>query len=240
MKRILTGVVVVASIASSFAFSQSNTIPKNLSQYDFENYSVLLTCSDRAPNISNECQPKRLGTYKGKHGPEQVSFDRSHLIDANTFDFSATAIKQSNYMVNIAPQISYLNRDYAWKEIEERLDCYRTPEYISQDKSILVMAGVIWGNNESDDYFIDSHGVKTPDAFFKIVSFNGGPQGNKVYAWKIPNVSGSQSDNPDDFLVSVQSLVIDSGVFEIRDLVPVVDYTVSETSMPRPSVCDLS
>jgi endonuclease G len=33
-----------------------------------------------------------------------------------------------------------------------------------------VISGVIWGDNPADDYFVQRHGVKTPDAFWNSLS----------------------------------------------------------------------
>ena len=86
----------------------------------------------------------------------EVTWFRNHL------DYSSAAIKATNNMTNILPQVANMNRG-AWLETEEIVERYRD---ISE---LLVIGGVIWGNNPSDDYFVKSHGVKTPDAYWKVV-----------------------------------------------------------------------
>jgi endonuclease G len=34
---------------------------------------------------------------------------------------------------------------------------------------LLVLGSVIWRQNPVDDYFLKSHGIATPDAFWKVV-----------------------------------------------------------------------
>ena len=65
-------------------------------------------------------------------------------------------------MTNILPQAANMNRG-AWLLTEEIVECYRDLEPLD------VWGGVIWGDNPVDDHFIESHSVKTPDAFWKII-----------------------------------------------------------------------
>src|SRR5690606_35231289 len=97
--------------------------------------------------VPKECQQTSAKGY-GR------GYDRGHQVPANHLDASAVAIEQSNYMTNILPQVSQMNRG-AWKLTEEIVECYRDID------ELLVIGGVIWGNNEKDDFFVQSHGVKT-------------------------------------------------------------------------------
>ncbi|MDD2863959.1 MAG: DNA/RNA non-specific endonuclease, partial [Methylococcales bacterium] len=92
----------------------------------------------------------------------EAANDREHLVPANHLDYSANAIKATNNMTNILPQAANMNRG-AWLQTEKIIECYRDID------ELLVICGVIWGNNPADDYFVQSHGVKTPDAFWKVV-----------------------------------------------------------------------
>jgi len=89
-------------------------------------------------------------------------YDRGHQVPANHLDDFQTAIKQTNFMTNILPQTSQMNRG-AWKATEEIVECYRDID------ELLVLGGTIWGNNPSIDFFLQSHGVATPDAFWKVI-----------------------------------------------------------------------
>jgi hypothetical protein len=87
--------------------------------------------------------------------------------------FSEIAIWQNNSMTNVLPQAANMNRG-AWLQTEEIVECHRDID------ELLVIGGVIWGNNPADDFFLESHGVRTPDAFLKVIIREG-----RVIAWII-------------------------------------------------------
>lgn len=179
---------------------------------DYEGFTLWLDCKERAavkfrynaqrdigneprrekftfaPDVPRECQQTSTRGY-GNH------YDRGHQVPANHLDYSAVAIKQSNYMTNILPQAAAMNRG-AWLLTEEITECYRDID------DLLVLGGVIWGDNSADDYFIDSHGVRTPDAFWKVII-----RGKEdVIAWIVPNSSEAKRENLDDYLTSVAEI----------------------------------
>ncbi|MEI6068783.1 MAG: DNA/RNA non-specific endonuclease [Methylococcaceae bacterium] len=82
-------------------------------------------------------------------------------------------------MTNILPQAANMNRR-AWLQTEEIIECYRDID------ELLIIGGVIWGNNPADDYFVESHSVKTPDAFWNVI-VRGAGQDKRVIAWIVPN-----------------------------------------------------
>jgi endonuclease G len=51
-------------------------------------------------------------------------------------------------MTNILPQAANMNRG-AWLQTEEIVECYRDID------ELLIIGGVIWGNNPKDDYFVE-------------------------------------------------------------------------------------
>lgn len=68
---------------------------------------------------------------------------------------------------------------------------------------LLVIGGVIIGSNPADDYFAKSHGVKTPDAFWKVV-IRGASQDEQAIAWVVPNSKDATRKNLNNYLVSVR------------------------------------
>ena len=60
-------------------------------------------------------------------------------------------------------------------------------------------------NNPADDYFVASHGVQTPDAFWKVI-IRGTGQDERVIAWIVPNSQEATKRNLDQYLVSVEQL----------------------------------
>jgi len=168
----------------------------NLLQLNYKDFTLWLDCNKRGatkfeyvtvpdtnkakrsnsffldPNVPANCQQLSTKTY-GK------GYDRGHLIPANHFDYSDEAVKSTNVMTNIVPQVASMNRG-AWLATEEIIECYRDVA------DLTVMGGVIWGNNHADDYFEQSHGVETPDAFWKTI-IKTDQDSEQVISWIIPN-----------------------------------------------------
>ena len=100
----------------------------------------------------------------------------------------------------------------AWLLTEEIIECYRDVD------ELLIIGGVLWGDNQSDDYFLQSHGVRTPDAFWKII-VRGIGSDERVIAWIIPNTQDAKRGRLDDFLVTVREIEQRAG-----EELPVADY----------------
>jgi endonuclease G, mitochondrial len=66
---------------------------------------------------------------------------------------------------------------------------------------------VIWGNDASDDHFVQSHGVATPDAFRKLIVRGQ----DRVIAWVIPNTSQATRSRLDEYLVTVDEFAQRTG-----------------------------
>lgn len=156
------------------------------------------------PNVPKECQQKTAKAY-GRN------YDRGHQVPANHLDISQEAIKATNTMTNILPQAANMNRG-AWLLTEEIVECYRDID------ELLVIGGPIWGNNTADDYFIESHGVATPDAYWKVV-IRGTGQDERAIAWIIPNSQEATQARLDDYLVSIQKIEKLTG-----EKIPVANY----------------
>ena len=100
----------------------------------------------------------------------------------------------------------------AWLLTEEIIECYRDVD------ELLIIGGVIWGDNQSDDYFLQSHGVKTPTAFWKVI-IRGSGSDERVIAWIIPNSQDAKRSRLDDYLVTVREIENRTG-----EVLPVADY----------------
>jgi endonuclease G len=156
------------------------------------------------PNVPTECQQTSTRSYG-------MNYDRGHQVPANHLDASAEAIKATNTMTNILPQAANMNSG-AWLQTEEIIECYRDID------ELLVIGGVIGGNNPADDYFIHSHGVKTPDAFWKVI-IRGTGQDERAIAWIVANSQEATYDRLDNYLVSIDELE-----HITAEKIPVADY----------------
>jgi endonuclease G len=146
--------------------------------------------------VPKRCQQTSTASYK--HA--RARYDRGHLVPANHLDASPLAITQSNAMTNIVPQAATMNRG-AWRRTEEIVECYRDID------ELLVIGEVLWGQNPVDDHFVRSHGIATPDAFWKLVVRGM----DRVIAWIIPNVPEATYKRLDQYLVSVEELERQTG-----------------------------
>ena len=214
---------------------------------DYEGFTVWLDCEKRGavkfqynaqhdngsfprvekfaldPNVPAQCQQLTANAY-GKN------YDRGHLVPANHLDYSANAIKATNNMTNILPQAANMNRG-AWLQTEEIIECYRDID------ELLVIGGVIWGNNPADDYFLQSHGVKTPDAFWKVI-VRGAGQSEQAIAWIVPNSQDATRKNLDKYLVTINEIERITG-----EKIPVAQYAKESkpnTSWIVPKGCNKS
>ncbi len=221
------------------------TRSENILKLDYPGFTVWLDCNKRGavkfqyaaqhdtgdfkrydkfyldPNVPSECQQKTSNAYG--HG-----YDRGHQVPANHLDSSETSIKATNTITNILPQASNMNRG-AWLLTEEIIECYRDID------ELLVIGGVIWGNNPADDYFIESHGVKTPDAYWKVV-VRGTGSDERAIAWIVPNTQEATRKNLDRYLVSVDEIERITG-----ERIPVADYAKHDkpsTSWLIPQGCN--
>jgi endonuclease G len=212
---------------------------------DYEGFTVWLDCARRGavkfqynaqhdmgsearassfridPDVPRECQQHTAAAYGD-------GYDRGHLVPANHLDASPVAIRQSNFMTNILPQVSQMNRG-AWLLTEEIVECYRDID------ELLVIGGVIWGNNPDDDFFLQSHGVETPDAFWKVI-IRGTGEDERVIAWIVPNSTEATKRNLDRYLVTVDEVERLTG-----ENIPVADYAKHdkpEASWMIPAGCD--
>ncbi len=216
------------------------SVSTNLMRLDYEGFTVWLDCEKRGavkfrynaqrdtgnfkrsskfyldPKVPKECQQYSGKSYKAANGSK---YDRGHLVPANHLDYSKTAIKASNSMTNILPQAANMNRG-AWLMTEEVTECYRDID------ELLVVGGVIWGNDPSNDYFVKSHGVKTPDAFWKVI-IRGVGSNERAIAWIVPNSAEATRKKTDDYIVSIEKIEAITG-----EVIPVADFTKYDKSNP--------
>lgn len=169
------------------------------------------------PDVDADCQQTSASTYSHS----TLKFDRGHMVPANHLDHLREGIFQSNFMTNIL-----MNRG-AWLRTEEIIECHREQEQLT------VIGGVIFGFNPHDDVFLASHGIETPDYFWKVVLKN-----NDAIAWIIPNSNESRRRELDSYLITISDFEAFIGhTFEVEDALKDIVHT---ESWPVPSGCDLS
>jgi endonuclease G, mitochondrial len=161
------------------------------------------------------------------YGSIEDGWDRGHLVTSNHMDTSATYMKRANYMSNIVPQASGFNQGI-WVQAENVAECYR------DIAPVRVLGGVVY-DDDSNDYFLKSHGIATPDYFWKVILTTDPKTGTeKAIAWYIPNTNNV--DELDDYIVSIEGLenLVGAAVVNISASAAVKSMKPTRTwSIPR-------
>ena len=152
-------------------------------------------------SVPDQYQQDSIDTYQS--GNDKEPYHIGHLVPLDHMDSYEEFAMETRLATNVLPQTATFNLG-AWRRTEKISECYR------EFGTILVIGGVIWGENDSDDYFIESHGIKTPDFFWKAIINAAG----EIIVWKIPNVhtDAAKSASLDDHITSIKELE-NEGVF---------------------------
>ena len=98
---------------------------------------------------------------------------------------------------------------------EEIIECYRDID------ELLVIGGPIWGKNKNLQ-FMESHGIETPEAFWKFI-IRGKPGSESVNAWIVPNNESATYKKLDEYLVAPAEIEKITG-----ETLPVPEYLRNE------------
>lgn len=186
---------------------------------------------DLDPGVAAECQQIEDRSYRSNslNEPNALeeqgwTYDRGHLVPANHLDHLPEGIRQSNFMTNILPQASAMNRG-AWLATEEITECWRDVTPLN------VQGGIIHGWNPHDDFFVESHGIETPDYFWKVIS-----REDAVIAWIIPNSPEARRGELDRYLVTPAE--IETATRVELDVPESQKHTMPERSWSLPDSCN--
>lgn len=242
---------IIITLLAATSFAASAALPHHNSDLiTLENgyYSILYNCEKRGyehynyttlPDTGNvgrsdrffqdsrlpqRCQQTSTGTYRSHKG--QTTFDRGHGIPSNHFDFNQEVSDSTFTMANVVPHQSSLNRSGLWRETDKLIECAR------DNGSVVVYGGVIWGDDESNDYFISSHGVTTPDYLYKIVILINGDRN----AWIMPNNSEPKAKSGSKYRVTIAEIEAATSVtFDLPN-----KNIKQAKNLTLPKYCDLS
>lgn len=232
---------------STFSASASASIQSQIQKKVYGNHTIWIDCAQRSavmfkvlqgkdlwnqnrtdvfsfdPTLGRECQQYSTDTYRGMFGKD--SYHRGHLVSANALDLNRQSMIESFYMSNVVPQNAKFNTG-AWLRTEEYQECFR------EQSQILVIGGVVYSNTKND-HFVKSHGIKTPDFFWKVII-----TGNSHYAWYFPNTAAATAKKTNNFLVSLEKLDKKLGYSLNLDLDK--KFVAPKNSFPDTWKCDLS
>lgn len=150
-------------------------------------------------------------------------YDRGHLAATGHLNLDEESRKDANYMTNILPQMRQLNQGL-WRETEVITEKYRM-------LGVSVYGGVRYNEHREreQDFFRESHGVMTPDYFWKVLVIND----KYVFSWYFPN-TGVLTENLEDYEVNIPGIErrLNDGLGTIVDE---FKFTGGEIS-PRPKM----
>lgn len=120
-------------------------------------------------DLDTACQQSSTKSYKhldcpprGNRRKNQFCYDRGHIVMADHMDSDPVTMYESNTMTNIVPQAAGFNQTGgAWKFTEDLIEC--THDMTSIDNQV-IFGGMIY-DDSSNDYFLESHGIPTPDLY---------------------------------------------------------------------------
>jgi|APSaa5957512535_1039671.scaffolds.fasta_scaffold14263_6 endonuclease G, mitochondrial len=191
-----------------------------------DNGNIARSSSFKIDQDNANCQQTSTGSYKVTGG---TTYDRGHLVPANHMDNNATSIKQTNYMVNILPQLPNMNRG-AWLQTEEISECYR------DINNVHVYGGALWEKGKTNNYFKASHGIETPSSFWKILIFE-----DQIIAWIIPNSQAAKRSQLNSYLVKPQELLDELKKINVEfNIGDISSLSVATKSWALPKGCDRS
>lgn len=223
MKVILILLVSLGCIFNTYANCVKSGLT-NTAYCEYERFSVWLSCKQNAavlsmakigPDQGNDnttnrsyfldesatalsCQQSSDKTYAS----QQKGYDVGHLIPIDHFDDNQAQALQTNTMVNMVPQAKSFNRNGAWKKTESLTECYRDEESLTP---LTVFAGVIYGNDSSNDFYTQSHGLpETPDYLWKLIY---SPKANKYDLWVMKNSDDSKASTLSTSRRTIESLI---------------------------------
>jgi endonuclease G len=192
-----------------FNYFTYTTVPdqedKNYSRYGAFHYDKQIgeKCNYDKVEIK---KAKNTGTYKSP-SRQHAQYDRGHGNHQNIWDHDKAFMKITNYMSNIVPQEKNQNRQGLWRHSEKLTECYR------DEGTVKIFGGNVWGTDESNDFFVKSHGVVTPDHLFKILIIDGKP-----YSFIIPNDPKAKKNNASNYMLSINDIENAVGyTFDIED-----------------------
>lgn len=147
-------------------------------------------------SVPDECQQQfrgqRMPSYRtdqcsgGRRQSDPFCYDRGHIIMAAHMNGSQDTKQDASYVTNLLPQASGFNQaGGSWKATEDIIECHR--DYPDVQK-LDIFGGMLY-NDEENDLFLESHGIPTPDLYYKVVvkHFKDKKRDPDVIAWLMKN-----------------------------------------------------
>ncbi|MEG3765067.1 DNA/RNA non-specific endonuclease [Alteromonas sp. 14N.309.X.WAT.G.H12] len=153
---------------------------------------------NKEPLLENYDCPSQKTTSSYKKTPGHPQYHRGHGITSNHNDDSEYYMSLTNRMTNVVPHNGVQNTRGLWRHLEKRVECARDVAPVT------VYLGNYWGNDTSNDLFIRTHGVPTPDYIWRIHVYDKYP--NQAFVWLIKNDESTLPADEDSARVDLEKL----------------------------------
>jgi endonuclease G len=184
------------------------------------------------PSVPDECQQQfrgsKLPSYKteectnggGSRQKNPYCYDRGHIVTGNHMDGTSQTKTDASYVTNLVPQATGLNQGGgSWYVTEKIIECHRDFDDVER---LDIFGGLLY-DDEGNDYFLESHGIPTPDLYYKVVAkyFKDGTTPD-VIAWVMKNEFDSRAFKLD------QKYNDGGNLIEVKQLKRLVDDSLSQ------------
>jgi len=153
-------------------------------------------------------------------------YDRGHLANDASFDWSSAALYSTYSMANIIPQEPTVNK-YAWIDTEN-LEREKAQVY----SSVEVIIGVVYADNPMR---IGSNNIAVPTGFYKSI-YNASQGYHECYYYENLPITDLAADTLDDHKVSCTTLTLAYEGF----ITPVIVETPTESEPDTSPSCNTS
>lgn len=162
------------------------------------------------------------GTKAQRRDP--TCFDMGHIVAEDQLDGNWVDAREVNYRTNILPQATGFNQQGgAWMWTENIIQCSREIDTVAKQ---VIYGGMVYNDDPRDpnDYFLTSHGIPTPDFYWRVVVRHNRNDVPEVAAWWMPNAPTTTRDK---ILKRYRASDPDHGALvslsQLQDLVPDAD-----------------
>ena len=200
--------------------SKSISISKNANIFEteFDNSFLAIDCNNNTVHsfsYSLELRAPLNGAYENTpdsnlpefcqlltNKPYTRGYDRGYLIPPSH------VTDGTSFMSNTAP-LSHKMNFGAWKRTQEITECANLKSAVD------VIGGAIYNNGWFNDYFVNSHGIKSPEYLWKVMS----TQDGLYTAWLIPNSDAATASVIDRYEIDLNALsqVINDNLTHLSD-----------------------
>jgi len=178
-------------------------------------------------DVSRKCSQINSISYSGFSFPEmnnaginenssvkdlklkRLKFLDGRLVPSYHLGNNLINILETSYMTNILPMHPVFYKE-AWVVSNDIIDCFR------KKHNIHVEGGPLWTNDIKNDVFFFTHGIRTPDYFWKIIEL----ENKKFLSFLFPNDERSNLKNFKSFLTNIskmKSVVLSAKKYKEKD-----------------------